>query len=98
MSGPKLGRPAADHKPTKEEYQDNTDRIEVERFFSVDKRCYGAGLIMTKLEETTLSSIALSVLVANMFRLPSGNIFLLFLGNSENGASDRQFIEFDDAA
>ena len=98
MSGPKLGRPAADHKTTKEEYQDNTDRIEVERFFSVDKRCYGAGLIMTKLEETTLSSIALSVLVANMFRLPSGNIFLLFLGNSENGASDRQFIEFDDAA
>ncbi len=23
------------------EYQDNTDRIEVEREFSVDKRCYG---------------------------------------------------------
>ena len=33
MSGPKLGRPSKDKKSTKEEYQDNTDRIEVERFF-----------------------------------------------------------------
>ena len=65
MSGPKLGRPDKDHKTSRDEYQDNTDRIEVERFFSVSKRCYGAGLIMTKLEETTLASIALSVLVAN---------------------------------
>lgn len=32
MSGPKLGRPSKDKKSTKEEYQDNTDRIEVERF------------------------------------------------------------------
>mgnify|MGYP000417626128 FL=1 len=48
MSGPKLGRPSKDKKSTKEEYQDNTDRIEVERFFSTEKRCNGAGLIMTK--------------------------------------------------
>ena len=34
MSGSKLGRPSKDKKSTKEEYQDNTDRIEVERFFS----------------------------------------------------------------
>ena len=36
MSGPKLGRPSKDKKSTKEEYQDNTDRIEVERFFSTE--------------------------------------------------------------
>lgn len=48
MSGPKLGRPSKDKKNTKEEYQDNTDRIEVERFFSAEKRCNGAGLIKLK--------------------------------------------------
>lgn len=38
MSGPKLGRPPKEgRKSTKKEYQDNTDRIEVERFFSRDK-------------------------------------------------------------
>ena len=47
--------------------KDDTDRIEVERFFSRDKRCFGAALILTKLPETTLGSIALSVLVANLF-------------------------------
>lgn len=63
MSGPKLGRPTKDKKNTREEYQDNTDRIDAERFFSTEKRCNGVGLIMTKLEETTLSSIVMSVLV-----------------------------------
>ncbi|EFE90296.1 hypothetical protein GCWU000341_03001, partial [Oribacterium sp. oral taxon 078 str. F0262] len=68
MSGPKLGRPKrTDARATKEGYRDNVDRIEVERFFSLDKRCNGAGLIMTRLEETTLSSIALSVFVTNLF-------------------------------
>lgn len=43
MSGPKLGRPSKDRKSSKEEYQDNVDRIEVERFFSTSKRCNGAG-------------------------------------------------------
>ena len=75
MSGPKLGRPSKDKKSTKEEYQDNTDRIEVERFFSTEKRCNGAGLIMTKLEETTLSSIAMSVLVTNLFAVDISGIF-----------------------
>lgn len=78
MSGPKLGRPSKDKKSTKEEYQDNTDRIEVERFFSTEKRCNGAGLIMTKLEETTLSSIAMSVLVTNLFAVDLTGIFCSF--------------------
>ena len=77
MSGPKLGRPSKDKKSTKEEYQDNTDRIEVERFFSTEKRCNGAGLIMTKLEETTLSSIAMSVLVTNLFAVDLTGIFFV---------------------
>ncbi len=70
LSGPKLGRPSPDAKADrKQTYQDNTDRIEVERFFSRNKRCYGMGCIVTKLEETQLTSIALSVFVSNLFRL-----------------------------
>ena len=41
----------------------------MERFFSRNKRCYGLGCIMTKLEETQLTSIALSVFVSNLFRI-----------------------------
>ena len=70
LSGPKLGRPSSNVKTDKkQEYQDNTDRIEVERAFSLDKRCYGMGLITTKLEETQMTSIALSVFVSNLFRM-----------------------------
>ncbi|TJX41608.1 IS5/IS1182 family transposase, partial [Soehngenia saccharolytica] len=53
----------------KQEYQDNTDRIEVERVFSLGKRCYGMSCITTKLLETQMTSIALSVFVTNLFRI-----------------------------
>ena len=43
---------------------DAVDRIEVERSFSLAKRSFGLGLIMTKLEETTKSSIALSIVMS----------------------------------
>jgi len=62
LSDPRLGRPGAKAKADKkQEYRDNTDRIEVERTFSLSKRCYGMGCITTKLKETQLTSIALSV-------------------------------------
>lgn len=86
LSGPKLGRPSITKQSVKEkkqEYQDNTDRIEVERSFSLSKRCYGMNLIRTKLYDTTLTSIALSVFVTNLFkiqsRIRSALIFLLKL-------------------
>ena len=71
LSGPKLGRPSVTVTQTdkKQEYQDNTDRIEIERTFSLSKRCYGMGLIVTKLKETQLTSIALSVFVTNLFKI-----------------------------
>ena len=80
LSGPKLGRPKPVTKKTdkKLEYQDNTDRIAVEREFSVEKRCYGLGRIVTKLEETQLTSIALSVFVANLFKIQRRILFGLF--------------------
>ena len=71
LSGPKLGRPNIMISQTekKQAYQDNTDRIEIERTFSLSKRCYGMGLIVTKLKETQLTSIALSVFVTNLFKI-----------------------------
>lgn len=79
LSGPKLGRPNAETQKTdkKQEYQDNTDRIEVERRFSLAKHCYGLGMIRTKLKETQLTSIALSVFVANLFRKMQRILFVL---------------------
>ena len=61
-----------------QEYQDNTDRIEVERTFSLSKRCYGMDCITTKLEETQLTSIALSVFVTNLFKIQKRIFFTLF--------------------
>ena len=78
LSGPKLGRPSATTKvDKKQEYQDNTDRIEVERTFSLSKRCYGMSCITTKLEETQLTSIALSVFVTNLFRIQMRILYAL---------------------
>ena len=82
LSGPKLGRPSLVKqlvKEKKQEYKDNTDRIEVERSFSLSKRCYGLGLIRTKLYDTTLTSIALSVFVTNLFKIQSRILFDLIL-------------------
>lgn len=70
MSGPALGRPRQmTSEERKQSYTDNTDRIEVERGFSLAKRCYGLGLLHTKLDMTTRSSIALSIIAMNVNRL-----------------------------
>ena len=67
ISGPALGRPKKDSKvDKKQEYIDNNDRIEVERAFSLAKRRYGLGLITAKLDTTTRSSIALSIIAMNV--------------------------------
>lgn len=79
MSKGYVGRPGQTSKADKKiEYQDNTDRIEVERAFSLSKRCYGMGLIRTKLEETTLTSIGLSVFVMNLFKIHKRILSALF--------------------
>ncbi len=49
--------------------KDNTDRIEIERKFSLSKRKFGLGLLLTKREDTTKSAIALSILAMNVDRL-----------------------------
>ena len=71
ISGPKLGRPAKDEinrkKDAKIAAQDNGDRIQIERYFSTAKRRNGMGLITKKREDTSLTTIAFSVLVTNIF-------------------------------
>lgn len=70
LSGPALGRPKKDMKiDKKQQYQDECDRVEVERGFSLAKRKCGLGLITTKLAETTCHRIALSVLVLNLRKI-----------------------------
>ena len=87
LSGPKLGRPSVNAKvDKKQEYQDNTDRIEVERSFSLSKRCYGMDCVTTKLEETQLTSIALSVFVTNLFKIQKRILCaLLYLLRNRSG-------------
>ena len=80
LSGPSLGRPRKNTVVDKKsEYVDNADRIEVERSFSLAKRCYGLGKIMTKLDVTTRSSIALSILVMNVGRIAARSLRLFFM-------------------
>ena len=71
ISGPKLGRPFKDEKTLRKNRRtaakDNTDRIEIERYFSTAKRRNGMGRIARKREDTSLSTIAMSVLVTNIF-------------------------------
>ena len=97
ISGPKLGRPADATKKEnkKKEYQDNTDRIEVERFFSRDKHSFGAGLITTKLEETSLTSIALSVLAANIFVADTANFLVYYLDDQAEENGNQYMMDFD---
>ena len=92
ISGKALGRPKKNPTPEEKKiaHQDNTDRIEVERGFSLAKRCFGMGLITTKLDITTRSSIALSILAMNLGNLARAfllatfyPIFLLRLRNNE---------------
>ena len=86
LSGKRLGRPKQQETDKKTDYKDNTDRIEVERKFSLAKRKFGLGLLYTKLKNTTEASILLSVIAMNIDRLAAMfvrliRIFLLYLKN-----------------
>ena len=70
LSGPALGRPGKNAMADKRtEYRDNAEGVETERAFSLAKRRYGLGKIMTKLGTMTRGSIVLSFLAMNVDRL-----------------------------
>ncbi len=56
------------------------------------------GLIVTRLSVTTLGSIALSVLVTNLFASALPNLFWFFFLAVEMDVYDRHFVIFDDEA
>jgi len=68
LSGPPLGRPkaTADPQAQKIERMDSADRNAVEGKFGEGKRRYGLARIMTKLKETSETSIHLQFLVMNL--------------------------------
>ena len=72
----------------KVEYQDNTDRIAVERSFSLSKRCYKMGLVMEYLEDTVHTAVSLSVLTTNLFKILDAvqSLFCLFYWKVQNFA------------
>ena len=91
------GRPARpDRESRRSEAKDETDRIEVERFFSREKRTCGAALLATRLAETTLASLALSVFVANLFGIPVTGFFVLYFLELPEGPGKWHLIEFSD--
>lgn len=99
ISGPRLGRPQADKSKEnkKIERQDLKDRIAIERFFSLAKRSNGMGVIKAKLAETTIMTIALSVLVTNLFSICYRYFFVIYFINCENFCSEPfTWIEFSD--
>lgn len=70
LSGPALGRPKKDEiRDKKQDYIDESERVEVERKFSLAKRKCGIGLIVTRLQETTCHCLAMSVLLLNLRKI-----------------------------
>lgn len=73
VSGPRLGRPPKDQRLTREqkkqEYEDICARNVVEGVFGTTKTAYGMDPVMTRLEETTRTVIALSILAFNLKKL-----------------------------
>ncbi|WP_438781654.1 transposase [Enterococcus sp. DIV0187] len=79
LSEPTLGRPKKNASRDKTiEPQDNADRVEVERGFSLLKRCFSARLVRTKRKDTTLTSIALSVIAMNLSKLTADFLRQIF--------------------
>lgn len=69
-TGPSLGRSKKSVKINKwTEYTNNTDWVAVERAFAFAKQKYGLKLIISRLNQTTRSSIAVPVIAMNVDRI-----------------------------
>lgn len=74
LSGPKLGRPSKNEEKAaaekKVEVQDLTDRIEVERHFSRQKRVFGLFQVREKTADRVQSAVSLAAVLDNL--VPTG--------------------------
>ncbi len=70
LSGPRLGRKSAEEKAaeSKQIYQDGCERVVIEGEFGVVKRRYGLDRVITRLPDTSMTSIAMGFFAANMER------------------------------
>ena len=70
LSGPRLGRKSAEEKASerKQIYQDGCARVVIEGTFGVAKRRFGLNRVMTRLPDTSMTSISMGFLAANMER------------------------------
>lgn len=67
LLGKPLGRPKKNTATDKKQRRkDEIDRVEVERKFSHAKGSFGLGLIRTRLKQTSVTAIALSILALNI--------------------------------
>ncbi|MBI9019585.1 MAG: transposase, partial [Phycisphaerae bacterium] len=82
LSGPALGRPSADKEKRKairqQQYQDEVGRIPVEGKFGQGKRRFSLGLIMSKLAETSVSTISLTFIVMNLEKILAAISFFAY--------------------
>ena len=80
MSGPPLGRPPKNVSKEQKlkEREDESIRSEIEGKFGQEKRRFGLGRVMTKLSQTSETSIGLTFLVINLVKLLR-QFFCLFL-------------------
>ena len=70
LSGPRLGRKSSEERreESKQIYQDGCNRIPIEGTFGVVKRRYGLDRLMTKLPDTSMTSVSMGFFAANMER------------------------------
>ena len=60
---------AGEERNKVQDYQDECERVEVERKFSLGKRKCGKGLVTAKLEDTAAHVVALSILLLNLRKI-----------------------------
>ena len=80
LCGPPLGRPKA-HVSIEEKKQAQADeraRVPIEGKFGQGKRRFSLGHVMTKLAETSATSIAITILVINLERLLRQLLFVFY--------------------
>lgn len=65
-----MGRPKKDeYRDKKQDYLDQSERVDVERQFSLAKRKCNLGKVKTKREETVGYTIAMSIVVLNLRKI-----------------------------
>jgi hypothetical protein len=100
ISGPKLGRPPKDvsNFDKQQALEDERFRNAIEGKFGQAKRRFSLNLVMTKLPDTSITSIAITFLVVNLSTLLRQFLSLylwLFFNSRTNGLNNRYYINFD---